>query len=1114
MAILCMVFGCPAGQTLQFTPVDGGTDRACRGPGPSDSPSYYEVDLSIVSLDECKALCTNMNLSVCTGIEYSLVFQRCEVWISPIDMAIPEVGFECYRAESLTTSTSTPASVTRTSASTSSTVSLSSSISSTTLTTVDAIVWPTTTTATLPPNFTSSSTTFTTVDVVAKPTSTTTGTGMVNAPPSAIITSSTLTPSTSSSVLSSTTATRSSSSSSTSTTTASITSISTVTSTGTSSNTTTSRTTISTTLSIASNTASSRASDTTITTTRSTTSTTASSQTSTTARTTASVTASAAVSTTASSKTSTHTLSSSTVTAAVSSTAPGDMSSTTTSSRNTQPASQIEVTSTTTVVSLQSVTLSTVTATRTNTLTSSSTTSRAVALVSSAVAHMQSLEDREAHVLETVLSGKAPLAKAQVGGETILAQELTPKSLEDGELRVELEDSETSVTVPASFLEAVGDEGVLVVSVLDAEMALPVRDRQSKDGVRGAVSIRAASAASSGWVQVKHLVEPIRFTLPLESGEAAYCAYWDEEDEIWSDKGMETLGTDEKGHLVCTSLHLTLFGAILKGFVSALMCSQANLLSEKGLRAIVQSYWFLRADAILLWIVLTLEVSLLLTAFYLDARRRQEGYWSDEHFLTKHYLRTVEATMHVRSTTVAFAGQQAQSMVQDTGAAATTGCCASTKETVMNILDCIGSTLHASFGHLRNFVVCAYDALCELLVPPEDGKKQFTVLRRLLTRLLATSIQHQACASLWMSREDVRFLAEERRRDISQDIEVGGRAPGLKRLKSTYTGGRTPTNAWQDNFGRASSMALDHVSGLQQVVGEGLDRQHSQLFQRRFCLWPTAAWALFRSQAPCLKVLHYSIFMPASLGTLLLICRTLGALAVTALFFQTTGAVSVESSALCTSEGENVWNSLGECIAVALVTVILAAIPEMLLARLHTREFKHFEAEDLPERKEQLRIWQRNDRCLWTLCIAYMSCCLLFVMSFLANVTPEDALEWELSASIEILTELVFVPAAMSLLFLCVIGVSARWKDVLIASGEQIGCLMNERQEQATKPRGAHVPVEGNVTRGTVSPAEGLGLPALLRALDNAQQEIKRTNSDASVQKIKSLHSEDDDFLQ
>jgi len=544
----------------------------------------------------------------------------------------------------------------------------------------------------------------------------------------------------------------------------------------------------------------------------------------------------------------------------------------------------------------------------------------------------------------------------------------------------------------------------------------------------------------------------MQFTLPVEA-KASRCAYWDEEKKKWSDEGVTTLGADSEGMLVCSSIHLTLFAAILEGFISTLLCAKVTLFSIEGLANIFRGNWFQRADAVLLWLVMLSEVCLLILAAYLDMHRRREALWTDEHFLTcnANYVRQSSIAVGrqddtanspakrsgtlamVRSTTEAFQGA---------GSAATGGLCSSAKETFMNFIDALGSPFYSSFGYLRNFLVCAYEAFCEMF-SDEQPRSRFTVV---LSRLVAASVEYQACAALWLSRQDVRFLAEERKSHFA-DEESGGLTPAAKRMFGQYR--RTPTSAWQDSFGHTSSAAIDHISSLHQAVGEGLDEQHSKLAKQRCMAFPTTAWMLFQSQAPWLNILHYSMFMPASLSALLLMCRTFGALAITALFFQETSASSADSSQVCATEG--IWESLGQCVAIGLASVLLAAIPEALFSKLHQREFIHFDSEDMPERKQQLQSWRRQDLCLWTLCSAYIGFCLLFVIAFLANVMPEDAISWKVGGLIELFTELLFVPMALTLFFVAVTSMTAHWKEVVEESGKHIGFRTERSQISSAK---------------------------------------------------------------
>jgi len=79
-----------------FSPVDGGSGRACRGASTSDNlPSNYYVIGGILQLEKCQEAC--LQASPCVGIEFS--GGRCEVWTRPdgIQASIALEGFTCLR---------------------------------------------------------------------------------------------------------------------------------------------------------------------------------------------------------------------------------------------------------------------------------------------------------------------------------------------------------------------------------------------------------------------------------------------------------------------------------------------------------------------------------------------------------------------------------------------------------------------------------------------------------------------------------------------------------------------------------------------------------------------------------------------------------------------------------------------------------------------------------------------------------------------------------------------------------------------------------------------------------------------------------------------------------
>eukprot|EP00928_Gymnodinium_smaydae_P042176 TRINITY_DN2843_c0_g2_i2.p1 TRINITY_DN2843_c0_g2~~TRINITY_DN2843_c0_g2_i2.p1 ORF type:complete len:645 (-),score=36.14 TRINITY_DN2843_c0_g2_i2:94-2028(-) len=112
---------------------------------------------------------------------------------------------------------------------------------------------------------------------------------------------------------------------------------------------------------------------------------------------------------------------------------------------------------------------------------------------------------------------------------------------------------------------------------------------------------------------MNQLTEPIRFTLPRAArsvGEET-CAFWDEELQVWSNRGMSTgpVNLTQLGPLVCTTTHLTLFGAVIGEFkhlivdaITTVSCSNVEaILSEKAFRAIIHnSSWLTSWPAVAL----------------------------------------------------------------------------------------------------------------------------------------------------------------------------------------------------------------------------------------------------------------------------------------------------------------------------------------------------------------------------------------------------------------------------------------------------------------------------------------------------------------------------------
>jgi len=86
-------------QEVLFKPVDGATDRVCRGSSASDNSKTYFMVVRASSLESCKAHC--VAAAVCKGIEYAAAAQRCEIWYRPdgIQSSSLMSGHECWRLD-------------------------------------------------------------------------------------------------------------------------------------------------------------------------------------------------------------------------------------------------------------------------------------------------------------------------------------------------------------------------------------------------------------------------------------------------------------------------------------------------------------------------------------------------------------------------------------------------------------------------------------------------------------------------------------------------------------------------------------------------------------------------------------------------------------------------------------------------------------------------------------------------------------------------------------------------------------------------------------------------------------------------------------------------------
>ncbi|CAK0849116.1 unnamed protein product, partial [Prorocentrum cordatum] len=186
------------------------------------------------------------------------------------------------------------------------------------------------------------------------------------------------------------------------------------------------------------------------------------------------------------------------------------------------------------------------------------------------------------------------------------------------------------IRLPTSLFDALGVESVLAVVAEVPPSAVPAGAGGSE--VEGVISITLKSKVDGSTLSVTGLANPILIDLPNVSS-GLVCGYFDEDAMEWTSEGVATtpLGTD--GTLRCAVTHLTLFGAILKGFLSELECSQVTLLSAESYGELWTLDWSDSVGSVMLHAVLFMYLAMLLTAHACDVRDARAGCWGTADFV-------------------------------------------------------------------------------------------------------------------------------------------------------------------------------------------------------------------------------------------------------------------------------------------------------------------------------------------------------------------------------------------------------------------------------------------------------------------------------------------------
>jgi len=607
------------------------------------------------------------------------------------------------------------------------------------------------------------------------------------------------------------------------------------------------------------------------------------------------------------------------------------------------------------------------------------------------------IASKEASVLELLLSSGNQVVEVEIDGYVAAAGRTTKEDLlAAGSFDVGVS-GEFSTTIPSSIFDSLAQSGTVLDEL--AVVAMRVNAAEEEDDssislgevsyeadVQGAISITLYSGGG-GALSVSGLLEPITFTLTVEDPEAAECVVWDEEAGAWSTDGLEKVLNGAE--FTCSTTHLSFFAGVVRGFVNALLCSQASLLTDGGFAALQEGNWYGQLESCLLWCLLSFLLVLLVVALGLDTKRHVNGDWDSACFLVAEIQGEAEDTIAGVAVGAACYGFWSEA-------------CSLLKEVVgsslRDMLDEFMSKVWGYCGDARS--LC--EGIMEVVVEVCSGGDANGGMKVLLVSAMAGIARRNydkraylnACAAVGLHPDD--------------DVQAAVEETGLHLETRSYTLANegeltSPSSMLRIQIKRDATLLRLHAKQCERLAAEQ-GKASTILY-----LLAGVATGWFR-HGPIAAVLLFSLTTPSSLRALHLICDVMGSLAVTTLFMSVSGgARSRKSPTECTS-AETIAEMFGRLLAVGLASGLLAGFPVSVLSRFHQRKFLRVDQYGSKAWKRQLQKWLFLDILGWTLGFAYITFCTLYVMLFFANVAKGDRESWLVSGGISALTDMILIP--------------------------------------------------------------------------------------------------------
>eukprot|EP00930_Biecheleria_cincta_P045143 TRINITY_DN3111_c0_g1_i1.p1 TRINITY_DN3111_c0_g1~~TRINITY_DN3111_c0_g1_i1.p1 ORF type:complete len:1416 (+),score=225.02 TRINITY_DN3111_c0_g1_i1:104-4351(+) len=682
------------------------------------------------------------------------------------------------------------------------------------------------------------------------------------------------------------------------------------------------------------------------------------------------------------------------------------------------------------------------------------------------------VEEQETNLRNQLLSSNQSYATVSVEGANISVQKLDANLVgnDTENISVAVEGTSAAVLVPVKLLQQFRDPVILQVTAFEDVLKVAEGDPD----VRGMVSVNLFSSGGDR-LKVDGLEDEIVIRLTVNATEGATCAYWDVNQSRWSSEGLRQLSIPGS-LLVCGTSHLTLFGAMWKGFSRAMECSQGHLFSEMGFRELVKGTWYQHAAIVVVWCMLSFLLLMFLVAWYLDRKRAEDGVWDDSVFIVL---------------TASIAEPTIETLSQATEELSRAGrCWASFKafmsEYVWPVLDPMWQEIVGNLGDAYSLLVDFLGGLRDLLLEePEDVEGGSNdeedkprcrslcscrcrwccklclgwraLLSAAMSKILLTVVKLRASTRLMISVADVQLLCDKPALETVKSGSLSLKGHVAVAAESNLSKDK-PTMDRDAERRDKSEFALTSTKSTrrrEEILSRKEYLLHSTLpnvlTECRSCRsLAKTFWQIFVAKNPWLSVLHCSISQPAVLSVLLSASLWLGDMAIIALFFSTdsSSSVSKRSNRNSACQHDGFFESFGALLAVSVWSCLASMVPCWILGTLHRRSFVEFDEGDSAAHDRQLRIWRRRDGVLFVVGTLYCGTCLLFVMTFHAHVTEADGIKWLYSVIFSVGSEFLVVPLVIALFLGTSAHIAARNSTIRQQAVTKLGCDALEADQQ------------------------------------------------------------------